>query len=198
MLDQNATEDQIKRKYRSFTLLIHPDKCSLPNATEAFQVLEASWKALSNEDTRSFYQRIMREAKERVELKRKKENRERLKRGLGELPLDNIDSEIREVMQQIINDIEEKKKYAEKMEFVYKKRERDMKEQEYQKEEKEKQLLKEWDNFRDKRVKSWNRFKHKISNGKNKTKYEIKPPRSKIEERIDEQHIIIYRPNSIM
>ena len=198
LLDQDSTDEQIKRKYRALILLIHPDKCKIPNASDAFHILEQSYKSLIDPDKRQYYQRIMREAKERVEMQRNKENKLRLKKGLCELPNDNLDAEIRTMMQNIINEIEEKKKYQEKMQFAYKKRERDIKEEEYEKEEKEKELKKQWENYRDKRVKSWNRSKAKNQNGRGKGKYEIKPPRNKIEERFEEQHITVFRPNTII
>ena len=197
-LSPDSSDDQIKRKYRSLTLLIHPDKCKLPNASDAFHILEQSYKSLIDPDKKQYYQRIMREAKERVEMERDRVNKMRVKKGLCELPIDNLEAEIRTTMQNIINEIEEKKKDTEKKEFAYKKRERDIKEEEYEKEEKEKEYKRQWESFRDKRVKSWNRFKSKITNGKSKGKYEIKPPKNKIEERVDEQHITIFRPNTII
>ena len=39
---------------------------------------------------------------------------------------------------------------------------------------------------------------NKNMNGRGKGKYEIKPPRNKIEERDEEQHITVFRPNTII
>ena len=35
-LTANVTEEQIKRKFREFTRVLHPDKCSDPRAPDAF------------------------------------------------------------------------------------------------------------------------------------------------------------------
>jgi DnaJ family protein C protein 8 len=61
--------------------LIHPDKCKLPKATDAFHVVEQAYKTLENPEKRNIYQRIMREARERTEYERKKENKRRKKKG---------------------------------------------------------------------------------------------------------------------
>ncbi len=44
-------------------------------------VLETSYKTLQDPDKRKVYQRIIREAKERVDFERNKENKRRLKKG---------------------------------------------------------------------------------------------------------------------
>lgn len=36
-LTSDVTEEEIKKQFRQFTMLLHPDKCSDPKATEAFQ-----------------------------------------------------------------------------------------------------------------------------------------------------------------
>lgn len=46
----DATQEEAKRQYRKLSLLIHPDKCSHPLATSAFEVLGHANSQLSNED----------------------------------------------------------------------------------------------------------------------------------------------------
>ena len=71
-------------------MLLHPDKCSDPRATEAFhsktinlifKVIETANKTLQDPEKRKIYQRIIREAKERVEFERSNENKKRIKKG---------------------------------------------------------------------------------------------------------------------
>ena len=97
-------------------------------------------------------------------------------------------------MKVIIQEIEDKKAYSEKMKFAYKKRERDLEEAEKEKEEREMKKKKEWDNYRNKRVKNWNRFKAKPK----RSKYELKPPSYKTEERNEENKITIFQQKSII
>jgi len=35
-LSNEVTEEEVKRQFRQLTILLHPDKCSDPNATQAF------------------------------------------------------------------------------------------------------------------------------------------------------------------
>ena len=58
------------------------------------------------------------------------------------------------MMRNIIQEIEERKNYADKQEQAHKKRERDEMEMQRIKEELEKQQNKEWETYRDKRVKN--------------------------------------------
>ncbi|SJL09701.1 uncharacterized protein ARMOST_13082 [Armillaria ostoyae] len=39
-LDESATQDDIKKRYRQLSLFIHPDKCSHERAPEAFDILK--------------------------------------------------------------------------------------------------------------------------------------------------------------
>ena len=76
-----ASEEEIKKKFRMLSILIHPDKCRHERASDAFHLLEQAYKTLMDHEKRRIYQRVMREAKERVEYERKKENQRRLALG---------------------------------------------------------------------------------------------------------------------
>ena len=120
----DATDDQIKRQYRKLALLIHPDKCRIPQSSDAFHILEEAYSTLLDNDKKNYFKRIYREAKDRIEYQRQLENKKRIKKGIDELPLDNINEEIDNMITNIFKEIEEKKAYSEKMKFIYKKRER--------------------------------------------------------------------------
>ena len=72
-----ASEEEIKKKFRMLSILVHPDKCRHEKASDAFHLLEQAYKQLLDSDKRRIFQRVMREAKERVEYERKKENARR-------------------------------------------------------------------------------------------------------------------------
>ena len=72
-----ASEEEIKKKFRMLSILVHPDKCRHEKAADAFHLLEQAYKQLLDSDKRRIFQRVMREAKERVEYERKKENAKR-------------------------------------------------------------------------------------------------------------------------
>ena len=124
-ISYNSTEEQIKRKYRATAMLIHPDKCDLPEASDAFHILEQAYKFLLNPETKYNFKNILSAAKERVEMKRKEINESRQKKNLPLLPNDTIDDEIREMIIKINKENEDNIKYQRELKFSQKKRERD-------------------------------------------------------------------------
>ena len=184
MILPDATEEEIRKQYKTLSLLVHPDKCGHdPRAADAFHVLETGYKTLLDPEKRKVYQRIMREARERVEYERNKENKRREKKGLPPLPNDTFDSEVKEMVKKIMDEIDEKKKFLEKQNLNQEKREREEVEFKKMADDYEKQYNKEWESSRDKRVKNWRKFTEKITQGKKKGKFETRPPQIKMEER---------------
>lgn len=89
-----ASEQEIKKRFRMLSILVHPDKCRHEKASDAFHLLEQAYKQLMNSNKRRIYQRVMREAKERVEYERKKENARRDTVGLDSLPTETFNIEV--------------------------------------------------------------------------------------------------------
>jgi len=96
-LPQEANDLEIKKKFRMLSILVHPDKCKHERASDAFHILEQAYKALMDNDKRRMYQRVMREARDRVEAARRKENMRRMAKGLEELTSDNVQIEVSEM-----------------------------------------------------------------------------------------------------
>lgn len=96
-LGQESSEVEIKKKFRMISILIHPDKCKHTKAADAFHILEQAYKTLMDPEKKRMYQRVMREARDRVEVVRRKENMRRLAKGMEELTKDNINFEIAEM-----------------------------------------------------------------------------------------------------
>ena len=63
----------------------------------------------------------MREAKERVELQRKKDNEKRIAQGKDRLPDDTLQVEIQNMCKELFDTIEAKKKHFERLDQAYKK-----------------------------------------------------------------------------
>lgn len=74
-----ATDEDIKKMYRMFSMILHPDKCKDPRAAEAFHIVDQAYKMLQDVEKRKVYVRIMREAREKSEYERTKENKRRAK-----------------------------------------------------------------------------------------------------------------------
>ena len=92
MLDRDSTEEEIKKRYKLFSLSLHPDKCSHEKAAEALEIIKQAYETLMNADKRRIYQRIMREAFEKTLFERKLENSKRKKKGQEPLPEDTFES----------------------------------------------------------------------------------------------------------
>uniref|UniRef100_A0A915CQJ5 J domain-containing protein n=1 Tax=Ditylenchus dipsaci TaxID=166011 RepID=A0A915CQJ5_9BILA len=54
-LPHNVSQSDLKKKYYELALLIHPDKCKLPGATEAFKSLGNAYAVLSDREKRAMY-----------------------------------------------------------------------------------------------------------------------------------------------
>ena len=106
-ISYNSTDEQIKRKYRSTAIQIHPDKCHLPQAGDAFNILENAYNFLTSPKTKYNFINILSSAKERVNIIRKERNEERTKKKLPLLPNDTLDDEIREMIRKINKENEE-------------------------------------------------------------------------------------------
>ena len=195
-ISYNSTDEQIKRKYRSTAIQIHPDKCGLPQAGEAFHILENAYKFLLSSETKYNFLNLLSTAKERVNITRKEINDERQKKKLPLLPNDTIDDEIREMIRKINKENEDNEKYQRELKFSQKKRERDIEEKNKEDEIKKELRKKEWEGFRNKRVRNWNRFKDKAS--KKRNLYEIKARSYKFEEVNQNNQITVYQEKSII
>ncbi|KAF8907304.1 DnaJ-domain-containing protein [Gymnopilus junonius] len=62
-VDEQATAEEIKRKYRQLSLFIHPDKCSHPRAPEAFDILKKAESELSDTAKREELDAVINQAR---------------------------------------------------------------------------------------------------------------------------------------
>lgn len=68
-VEPDSTIDQIKKRYRSLSILVHPDKNqdNKERAQQAFEAVNKAWKTLENEVTRKRCLDIYEEAKDRTD-----------------------------------------------------------------------------------------------------------------------------------
>lgn len=66
MLDSEATDEEIRKQFLAYSILIHPDKLKDPRAKEAFHIVQSAHKTLIDPEKRKVYLRIMKEARERT------------------------------------------------------------------------------------------------------------------------------------
>jgi DnaJ family protein C protein 8 len=63
-----TTIADIQKKYKRMALLLHPDKCKHPKATEAFDIMKKAASDLENNEQREFWKKMMDRAENEVSL----------------------------------------------------------------------------------------------------------------------------------
>jgi len=189
MLGPEANEEEIKKQYKTLSLQVHPDKNNHERAAEAFHIIEKAYKTLQDQDQRKLYQRIMREARERVEYERRLTNKKRANQGLAPLPPETFQVDVKTMTKKLFNEIEEKKVHFQRMAESTRMRMHEEKERLEKQEQARKEEQKEWEHTRDKRVKSWRKFRDARLNGKKKGKYETRAPEVRAEQRPEEHRM---------
>ncbi|KAJ2951965.1 hypothetical protein O0L34_g4226 [Tuta absoluta] len=190
-LDPDVSLEEIKKKYRRLSILVHPDKNmdDSERAQQAFEIVNRAWKTLENDDTRKRCLDIYQEAKERtdhmIEQKRKKQKKDgRLAEGIPEDDPANYKHSVYVMTMKLFADMERKRQRLETRDMEERKRKR---EQEIDCEEQasmEKEWAKNFEESRQNRVDSWKTFQS--GGGKEKKKKKIqgfKPPKPKPESR---------------
>ncbi|XP_059473017.1 dnaJ homolog subfamily C member 8 [Neocloeon triangulifer] len=190
-VDPETSLDDIKKKYKRLSILVHPDKNQddAERAQEAFEVVNRSWKILENELSRARCMEIVEEAKGRTDLaleeRRKKEKKDG--KEFVEPSPEEYKRQVYVLTMKLFADMERKRRDLDKRDMEERKRKR---EQEIEAEEKAK-TDKEWQqNFeesRQNRVESWKTFqaggKKKKSSSEPKKMKLFKPPKHKAESR---------------
>merc|ERR1712066_1125472 len=96
------------------SVLIHPDKCKLEGASEAFQVLVKAYNDTKDPNYQDKYKDVIGDAKVRVRKAREKENEARQKK--GEDPLDmegnDFDQEVLRECERMTTETVEKATYT--------------------------------------------------------------------------------------
>eukprot|EP00357_Protocruzia_adherens_P036091 CAMPEP_0115004240 /NCGR_PEP_ID=MMETSP0216-20121206/19079_1 /TAXON_ID=223996 /ORGANISM="Protocruzia adherens, Strain Boccale" /LENGTH=269 /DNA_ID=CAMNT_0002370179 /DNA_START=133 /DNA_END=939 /DNA_ORIENTATION=+ len=192
MSPPESTDEELKKRYRSLSLLVHPDKARHDKAHDAFTVVEQAYKKLQNPDQKQVFQRIIREARDRVEHERRKDNKKRVKSGLKPLPEETIQSEIELKIQELFEEIEEKKEHFEKTEQSRKRRKREEEDLVKKEAEEQRNTDEAWEKNRNKRVQNWREFSSAKKKGKSLTgkslkrqKIELRAPKTRAEERTE-------------
>lgn len=171
MISPEATENEITKQYRRLSVLIHPDKCKLEKASEAFQVLTKAYNDSKDSNYQDKYKDVFVEAKANVRRKIEKENKEREKR--GEDPVDTqgsaFDQEVLLECERMTSDTQEQAAHKNEVYEANLKRMEEMQRESRAKRKEEAIEKKQWDRQRDKRVAGWQIFMNKVETKKMKT-----------------------------
>ncbi|MGK3743551.1 MAG: DnaJ family protein C protein 8 [Bacillariaceae sp.] len=172
-----ATEDDVSRRYKALSLLLHPDKNQAKLSTEeekdrcqlAYDQVQKAKIILADEDRKRYIQSLVEEGMKLGENKWKKEKKQQQQQHNTKNTIDNGDKssdvvsldviQEREVMR-IFAQVEIKRKDVEDRERKFAQRERQQEDDQSKKERNERKFDKKWRNEErvDKRVGNWRDF----------------------------------------
>ncbi|KAM3967373.1 dnaJ homolog member 21 [Aphomia sociella] len=190
-VEPDSSLDEIKKKYRRLSILVHPDKNmdDSERAQQAFEIVNRAWKTLENDDTRKKCLDIYQEAKERtdhmIEQKRKKLKKEsRLAEGIPEDDPAKYKHAVYVMTMKLFADMERKRQHLETRDMEERKRKREAEIEQEEQMSLEKEWAKNFEESRQNRVDSWKTFQSGGSKEKKKKKIMgFKPPKPKPESR---------------
>lgn len=157
-LGADATEEDIKLRYKKLSLKVHPDRCRhISNAREAFEEVKNAYLKLTDETQKKNIVLHI----ESVTDEYKKERRKLLsKGGTKEKDLPNYDAELSKRVMKYFAEMENMKRRSETNLRTYNARDKMMEQEELTKQQKLSEFDKNWseDTRRDKRIDNWREF----------------------------------------
>jgi len=185
-VEPTATLEEIKKKYRRLSILVHPDKNQddTERAQRAFDELAKAYKVLENEDGRQKCLEIVEEA-EAIVAHRMEERRKALRKERKDTRLDEDDPEKRRrsvyvQTMKLFADLERKRRQRDQRETEQRKRQREQEIEEEENLKRQREWHKNFEESRESRVNSWQDFQK----GKKAKKLKgVKMPKLKPEKR---------------
>eukprot|EP01100_Stratorugosa_tubuloviscum_P011085 TRINITY_DN486_c0_g1_i4.p1 TRINITY_DN486_c0_g1~~TRINITY_DN486_c0_g1_i4.p1 ORF type:complete len:324 (-),score=153.60 TRINITY_DN486_c0_g1_i4:53-1024(-) len=192
-LSADSTHEEIKKKFRKLSLLIHPDKNPQNEKAQiAFDTISKAYQCLQDSATLTFCREVVVEARKRVEEERK-EKKIKAKKQSQELNLDEsdiiIEQEVRIMTLKLFAEAEKRRQRTSELEAAERKRKREAELQKMEESKREAELQKEWELGRDARVNDWRNFCQKGPKGKKQVdvnkriRIGFRPPTLKVETR---------------
>lgn len=160
-----ASESDITKQYRKLSVLIHPDKCKLDRASDAFQVLNKAYTDTKDPNYNDKYGNVLQLAKERVRKAREKENAARQKKGEDKLDMDgnDFDKAVLEECERMTSETQQEAGKANSvLEANMKRYEQEAKESKLRRKAEEVEK-KKWEKNKDKRAAGWQVFMENVS-----------------------------------
>ncbi|KAF4659329.1 hypothetical protein FOL47_007613 [Perkinsus chesapeaki] len=165
---EEHSDKEIQKQYRRLSLLVHPDKCNHPKAAEAFQVLAKALKDINDPNYNDKYKEIIPHAKKRVLKRRKKENIERMRRGMDPLDLEGEDfnNDVMNECEKILDKEREDEEYAQNTAKANEDRLNEGSRQAGEERARVNKMKRRWEQGRDARAMGWRMFENNIKHKK--------------------------------
>ncbi|XP_071870360.1 dnaJ homolog subfamily C member 8 [Bombus fervidus] len=194
-IDPSTSIDEIKKKYRRMSILVHPDKNQddAERAQQAFEIVNKAWKTLENEETRAKCMDVIEEAKARtdhmiVEKKKKlkKEGKTESANILEEETEEGYRHAVWVMTMKLFADMERRRRELATRDAEQRKRKREEELSAEAQAALEREWQKNFEESRQSRVDSWKAFQSGASATKQKKAKKLKafrPPKTKAESR---------------
>lgn len=168
-LEPDTPIEQIKKKYRSLSILVHPDKNqdNAERAQQAFEVINKAYKILENELTRKRCLEVYEEAKDRTDMmineKRKKLRKEGKSDAIPEDDSAKYKHAVYVMVMKLFADMERRRQQLEVRDQEERKRKREQEIEEEEQRNYQKEWQKNFEESRQNRVNSWQNFQASAS-----------------------------------
>ncbi|XP_075867950.1 dnaJ homolog subfamily C member 8 [Nelusetta ayraudi] len=189
-IDPDATDDELKKRFRALSILVHPDKNQgdPERAQLAFEAVDKAYKLLLDQDQKKRILDVIHAGMEYVE-HMVKEKKKQLKKDGKLLDVEEDDPEVfkQAVYKQTMKlfaELEIKRKEREAKDMHERKRAREEEIEAAEKAKRDREWQKNFEETRDGRVDSWRNFQAKGKKHKEKkNRTFLKPPKVKMEQR---------------
>eukprot|EP00927_Polykrikos_kofoidii_P076890 TRINITY_DN73901_c0_g1_i1.p1 TRINITY_DN73901_c0_g1~~TRINITY_DN73901_c0_g1_i1.p1 ORF type:complete len:295 (+),score=77.71 TRINITY_DN73901_c0_g1_i1:95-979(+) len=166
-----ASDSEITKAYRRLSILIHPDKCKLEKASEAFQLLSKAYADTKDPNYQDKYKDVVGKAKENVRKAREKENVARAKKGEDPLETEgnDFDQAVLGECERLTTMTKEEKQNANSVYEANMQRWANMSKEAKKARHQEEVQKKQFERQRDKRAAGWQTFLHNVESKKLKS-----------------------------
>ncbi|OQR70174.1 dnaJsubfamily C member 8-like [Tropilaelaps mercedesae] len=178
-LDPSASMDDIKKRYRQLSILLHPDKNPdhKERAQAAFDIVKKANEALKDDSMRAKALAIVNEAKEMTDAQLNEKRRKNRGEGIPEDDPEVYKKTVWVQTTKLFAELERKRRAQEDRDMVERKRKREKELEDEASKKAEQEWQKNFEESREGRVSSWQTFTKK------KKSKALKPPKTKMENR---------------
>uniref|UniRef100_A0A672FK56 DnaJ homolog subfamily C member 8 n=1 Tax=Salarias fasciatus TaxID=181472 RepID=A0A672FK56_SALFA len=189
-IDPEATDDELKKRFRALSILVHPDKNQddPDRAQKAFEAVDKAYKLLLDPEQKKRALDVIHAGKEYVEHNVSRGfNLQMFRKG----KLQDVEEDDPEMFRQAVYkqtmklfaELEIKRKEREAKDMHERKRAREEEIEAAEKAKREREWQKNFEETRDGRVDSWRNFQAKGKTKEKKNRSFLKPPKVKMEQR---------------
>ncbi|KAI2653266.1 hypothetical protein H4Q32_006677 [Labeo rohita] len=181
-IDPEATEEELKKRFRQLSILVHPDKNQddADRAQQAFEAVDKAYKMLLEPEQKKKALDVIHAGKEYVEHMMSQKKKQLKKDGK---PIDFRQAVYKQTMK-LFAELEIKRKEREAKDMHERKRQREEEIETQERAKREREWQKNFEETRDGRVDSWRSFQAKGKTKKEKkNRTFLKPPKVKMEQR---------------